>query len=63
MTKKQLGALLVALGVLLFLGAAVADNLGLGLSPGLGGLQIGGMMVGVVIAVIGMTRLRGKPPE
>ena len=60
MSKKQLGALLLTVGVLLFLVAAAADSLGLGLAPGLGALQIGGLIVGVVVAAFGITRLRAK---
>jgi hypothetical protein len=60
MAKKQLGALLVTAGVLLFLVAAAADLVGLGLAPGLGALQIGGMVVGVAVAAFGIARLRAR---
>ena len=50
--------ILLVLGVLLFLVSLTADAIGLGPSPGLGWKQILGAVVGVVIAAVGMMRMR-----
>ncbi|MCK5376318.1 MAG: hypothetical protein KAJ97_04490 [Acidobacteria bacterium] len=50
--------ILLVAGVLLFLVSLTADPLGLGQSPGLGLKQIAGAVIGVVIAAVGMVRLR-----
>jgi len=44
--------------VLLFLISAAADQLGIGGYPGIGLKQIAGIVVGVVLAAIGIVRLR-----
>lgn len=54
---------LLVIGVLLFLISLTADTTGLGAAPGLGWKQIAGAIVGVIIAGIGMTRLRPKKTE
>ena len=50
--------ILLVIGVLLFLVSLTADFIGLGPSPGLGWKQILGAVVGVVIAAVGMMRMR-----
>ena len=49
---------LLVVGVLLFLFALTADSLGVGSYPGLGWKQVVGAVVGVVLAALGITRLR-----
>ena len=58
MTNKQIGVAFLVVGVLLFLVALTADTLGLGSSPGLGMKQVAGAVVGVVIAAVGMRKVR-----
>jgi hypothetical protein len=60
MSKKTVGAALLVVGVLLFLISAAADPLGIGGSPGIGIKQVAGIVVGVVLAAIGMVRLRSR---
>lgn len=60
MSKGSLGALVLTIGVLLFLVALSADSLGLGASPGLGMKQIALAVIGVVAAAVGVVMLRGK---
>ena len=60
MSKKTVGVTLLVVGVLLFLISAAADPLGIGGSPGIGIKQVAGIVVGVVLAAIGMVRLRSR---
>ena len=58
MSKKTAAVALLVVGVLLFLVAAAADPLGIGGSPGIGLKQLAGIVVGVVLAAVGIGRLR-----
>jgi hypothetical protein len=58
MSKKTVAMVLLVVGVLLFLISAAADSLGIGGYPGIGMKQVAGIVVGVVLAAIGMVRLR-----
>jgi hypothetical protein len=58
MSKKTVAVALLVVGVLLFLVAAAADPLGIGGYPGIGMKQLAGIVVGVVLAAIGIVRLR-----
>ena len=60
MSNRLLGIILLVVGVLLFLSALAADSLGFGAFPGLGWKQIGGAIIGVVVAAVGMVQLRKK---
>ena len=50
----------LVVGVLIFLVSLTADSLGVGEGTGIGWKQITGAVVGVVIAAVGMYRLRGS---
>lgn len=58
MSSKLVAVGLLVTGVLLFLVALAADSLGLGPFPGIGLRQIAGAILGVVLAAVGMVRLR-----
>ena len=58
MRTVLLARLLLVVGVLIFLSSAAADPLGIGGAVGVGWKQITGMVVGVVVAAVAMTRLR-----
>ena len=58
MSKKTVAVALLVGGVLLFLVAAAADLLGIGGYPGIGMKQLAGIVVGVVLAAVGIVRLR-----
>lgn len=59
MGRKPLAIAILTVGVLTFLVALTADPVGIGDSPGLGWAQLSLAAVGVVIAALGMVRLRG----
>jgi hypothetical protein len=54
MDRKRLGWVLVALGAVLACGSALADPLGLGEGGGVGWKQITGVVIGVVVALVGL---------
>jgi len=58
MSQRTVGRAMLVAGVLIFLISAAADQLGIGGAPGLGWKQLTGIVLGVVIAAAGMTRLR-----
>ena len=51
-------AIFLVAGVLIFLVSLTADAIGIGEGTGIGWKQITGAVIGVVIAAIGMIRLR-----
>ncbi len=57
---RALAVSLLVVGVLLFLFSLTADATGIGEGTGVGWKQIAGAAIGVVIAAIGMIRLRGS---
>lgn len=60
MNRKTLGVGLLVVGILLALVSLAADTLGVGGAPGVGWKQITGVIVGIVLAAAGASRLR--PP-
>jgi hypothetical protein len=60
MSDKTVGVVLLVAGVLLFLVSAAADSLGIGGYPGIGMKQLAGIVVGVVLAALGMVKLRSR---
>ncbi len=58
MSHRAVGRAMLVAGVLIFLISAAADQLGIGGAPGIGWKQMSGIVLGVVIAGAGMTRLR-----
>ena len=58
MQGKTVGTVLLVLGVALAVVSVLADTLGLGGAPGFGYKQIAGLAAGVVIAAVGLSRLR-----
>lgn len=55
--KKNI--LLIA-GVIILLVSLIADTLGVGREPGFGYLQIGGTLIGALLIVLGLLKLRKK---
>jgi hypothetical protein len=60
MSKKTVSVVLLTAGVLLFLVSLTADSLAIGGAPGIGWKQISGAVVGVVLAAVGMVKLRSR---
>jgi hypothetical protein len=58
MTAKNRSMLLVIVGVVLTLASVLADSVGVGAHPDFGWKQIVGLIVGVVVAGIGVRGLR-----
>jgi hypothetical protein len=59
---RHLPKVLLVAGVLLFLVSLAADPLGIGPYPGIGMKQIAGAVVGVVLAAVGISKMKSPPP-
>ena len=53
MPKKTIGYVLVALGVIAAVVSLAADAIGIGTEPGINGMQLLGIAIGVVVALAG----------
>ena len=53
MDKKQLGIVLLVVGVIILLVSLLADTIGIGGAARFGYRQIAGAVVGVILAVVG----------
>jgi hypothetical protein len=53
MNKKNLGIVLLVVGIVLLLLSLTADMIGVGAVPGFGTKQIVGAAAGVVVAIVG----------
>ena len=61
MERKRLGAILLALGVVVLVLSAFAGQIGIGADDAIGWKQITGMVVGAAAIVIGALSMRAKP--
>ncbi len=61
MSKKAIGSGLIILGLIVGLLFLFADSLGIGGSPGIGWIQLTGLAIGIVIAIIGVWQIVRKP--
>ena len=52
--KKTLSIVMLVLGIVLLILSLAADAIGLGGSAGFGGVQIAGILVGALAAVVGL---------
>ncbi len=57
---KIIGTLLLVIGIVVLLLSALADVIGIGQNPHFGFVQIAGVIVGAVVAVIGFIMSRKK---
>jgi hypothetical protein len=53
MSKRTMGIGLIVVGVIVLIVSLAADSLGIGGAPGIGFKQIGGAVVGVIVAIVG----------
>ncbi len=60
--KKIISMLLLVAGVILLILSVIADKVGIGSNPGFGSLQIGGLGLGVALAIIGLILIPRKKP-
>ena len=58
MTRRGSGLIVLVIGALLALVSLFADALGIGGEPGFGYKQAAGVLIGVVVAAIGLWRVR-----
>ena len=58
--KKTLSIILFALGIVLFVLSLAADAIGVGGYAGFGGIQIAGILLGALAAVVGLLMMRRK---
>lgn len=58
MSSKRVGLVVALVGLIVLVVAAAADPLGVGGAAGFGWKQILGVVVGAVLAAIGVSRLR-----
>ena len=56
--KKQLGSLLIGVGIVILLASVFADPLGIGGYPGFGTKQMLGTVLGIAIGLIGLLLYR-----
>jgi hypothetical protein len=59
--RKRLGAILLALGVVVLVLSAFAGTIGIGADDAIGWKQITGMVVGAAAIVLGALSMRAKP--
>ena len=59
-TKKIVSILLLVVGVAVLILFAIADVIGIGDNPSFGPVQITGVIVGAVVAVVGLVLLLKK---
>ena len=59
-SKKIIGTLLLVVGIVVLILFAIADRIGIGNYSGYGTKQIAGMIVGAVVAVVGLILSRQK---
>jgi hypothetical protein len=58
--KKSIGTLLLVVGIIALILFAIADIIGIGQNPSFGRAQIVGVIIGAVVAVVGLFLLRKK---
>ena len=61
-SKKILSTLLLLVGIVLLVVSVLADVIGIGRSPEFGYTQIGGVVLGAIVAILGWVLLRKKAP-
>jgi hypothetical protein len=60
MGGKKAGIVLLVVGIVVLLLSLLADPIGIGGWPGFGYYQIGGAIVGAIVAVVGLVLTRKK---
>ena len=61
-TKKSISILLLVVGIAALILFATADMIGIGENPSFGNVQITGVIIGAVVAIVGLILLRRKQP-
>jgi hypothetical protein len=61
MSKKTIGIVLTATGAAVAVISLAADVIGIGLDPGFHGVQLLGIAIGVIVAVVGFRLALSKP--
>jgi hypothetical protein len=63
MSKRMIGYLLCAIGAIIAFVSLAADVIGIGQKPGIGGYQILGTLIGVIIAIVGVWLALSNPNQ
>ena len=63
MSRRSLGFALVAIGLVFAAISALADQIGIGDEEAFGWQQIGGLVVGLLVAAAGFVVARGSKPS
>jgi uncharacterized membrane protein len=63
MSKRTIGYILIALGVVIAVVSLAADAIGIGNQKGIGYQQLLGTFIGIVVALVGVWQVMRKPTE
>jgi hypothetical protein len=63
MSKRIIGYLLCAIGAVIAFVSLAADVIGIGQKPGIGGLQVLGALIGVILAIVGVWLALSNPNQ
>jgi hypothetical protein len=63
MSKKTIGFLVIALGAVIAVVSLAADAIGIGTHPGINGIQLLGIAIGVIVALFGVWLALSKPKQ
>jgi uncharacterized membrane protein len=63
MSKKTIGIVLIALGVIIVVVSLAADPLGIGSGNGIGWRQQLGTVIGAIVALVGVWQVMTKPNQ
>jgi hypothetical protein len=63
MPQKIVGSVLLIVGIVLIVASLLADVVGVGAQPGIGGRQTTGLILGIVIGIAGFVLRRRTAPK
>jgi hypothetical protein len=63
MSKKTIGILLAAFGAVIAVISLFADIIGIGRDPGIHGAQVLGIVIGLIVAAVGVWLAMSQPAQ